>query len=287
MSQKSTTVRLESGDWEPPGSLDDASGVWCTDPSVVNAFPSTGIDVFQSVDENSFWFDHRNEMVTRSLRKYGDQSTFFEIGSGSGVVAAHLNDAGWPVAAVEPIMTGAIGAARRGVPISICGDLASLELPDHALRQMGAFDVIEHIDDPSALLEECRRVLTDDGLLLITVPAHKWLWSDLDDWNGHFRRYTRRTLRAQLEQAGFSVVHCTHFFTPLVVPALLSRVVAGRLRGKRTDAELEASLANDLAPSSKLVSRILDLIHRPERVTLGRISLPAGTSILAVARPAS
>lgn len=275
---------LAIDDWHPPGEFDASHAIWYTDRNVTNSFPASGVDVFDQVDESSFWFEHRNRVIEQLLRRHNLNGAFLEVGSGSGVVAAYLASQGFSVGAVEPIETGARRAAERGVTVSFCGDLGSLKLPTASVPTLGMFDVIEHIEDPTDLLIEAHRVLAPDGALLVTVPAHQWLWSDFDEWNGHFRRYSTKQLQQQLQTAGFEVVENSYFFLPLLLPAAISRVALSKLRPNRTNQEIEDDLAADLAPSNPLVDRLLRIVHQPELKALGKVAIPTGTSIIAMAR---
>lgn len=277
--------RLGFEGWLPPGTFDSRLGTWLTGADVSNTFPDSGVEVFDSVDETSFWFDHRNQVIEQFLRRYSQGGSILEVGSGSGVVAAHLASRGWVVASVEPIEGGAIRAAQRGVTVSICGDLSSLCLPSGCVPNIGLFDVIEHLETPGSLLEMCREALSKDGCLLVTVPAHQWLWNDFDEWNGHFRRYSINTARKELTTAGFDVVAASYFFLPLVVPAGLSRVVASPFRRPKTRSEIEDSVSAGLAPKGLLVDRMLRIVHRFELAALRKTGLPTGTSIVLVAKP--
>ena len=275
---------LEFAAWQPPGEFDAAQAIWYTDRNVTNSFPASGVDVFDQVDESSFWFAHRNHMIEKLIQRHGLTESFLEVGSGSGVVAAYLAEQGIPVGAVEPIASGAIRAAERGVTVSFCGDLASLDLPANSVPAVGMFDVIEHIDEPRDLLAEANRILRPGGSLLVTVPAHQWLWSDFDEWNGHFRRYSKRQLHDELATAGFEVVENSYFFLPLLLPAALSRLVLSRLRPTRSKEEIEEDLAADLAPTNPIVDRALRIVHQPEIAAVGKIPLPTGTSIIAMGK---
>ena len=277
--------RLGFGDWQPPGRFDPATRVWFVEADVANRFPDSGVDIFADVDQHSFWFAHRNRMIARVLDIHARSGTFVEVGSGSGAVGASFERPERPVACVEPIAGGAIAAAERGVTTSFCGDLESLCLPDETVPVIGAFDVIEHLDSPALLLLECRRIIRTDGLLVLTVPAHQFLWSDLDEWNGHTRRYSVPAVRELLTETGFNPCWLSHFFAPLVLPAFVSRVVPSHIRGPRTPEEIEEKLRANLAPRSSWVDRALRWIHRPELATVDRVRLPFGTSVIAVARP--
>jgi SAM-dependent methyltransferase len=146
---------------------------------------------------------------------------------------------------------------------------------------------VEHLDDPLAFLAECRRILAPDGVLLVTVPAFQWLWSEHDIWNGHVQRFTRSGLRALLAEAGFEPLTQTYFFLPLLVPAIVDRLLLARFRNTADDSEIESHIEGALAPSSSIVDWLLRFVLRGERKLLRRIRLPFGTSILMTARRTS
>jgi SAM-dependent methyltransferase len=279
--------RLGVADWRPPGRFDPDAGVWVTEIEASVSFPESGVDVFSSVDLDSFWFDHRNEVIADLLSaEVPPDLTFVEIGSGSGVVVDYLRRTSTrPIASVEPIPAGANAVAKRGVLLSFCGDLASLDLPTNSIPALGAFDVLEHLDKPELLLEECRRVMKSDGRLILTVPAYPWLWSEHDVWNGHVQRFTLSTFTRLLNESGFEVVKGTYLFLPLLFPAMVSRLVFERIRRRRSDGQIESHMEGALAPKSPTIHRILRLIHAVERVLVRRAKVPFGTSILVAARP--
>ena len=269
-------------DWAPTGTFDTKRQLWVTDPEVLNRFPDSGVELFHAVDDESFWFAHRNTVIATLLDRFGNGTVMLEVGSGSGVVAAELTERGYDVAAVEPIATGAQMAAERGVRLSVCGDLQSLHLPDGSIPNVGLFDVIEHLDEPERLLGECRRILEPDGKIFITVPAHQWLWSYFDEWNGHRYRYSRSSLIEQLGRAGFETLWCSYFFLPLILPALLRRLRSAI--GSAPADQVEDRLVYELAPPA-LLDRTLRLVLAPERVAIGRARIPTGTSVVFVGRP--
>jgi hypothetical protein len=99
------------------------------------------------------------------------------------------------------------------------------------------FDVLEHIDDDTGTL----RHLLDPrarGVLVATVPAHPFLFDEMDDLAHHRRRYGRSELGQKLRDAGFEVRRLTHFMAPLV-PFVAVRWLARALRddGRRSGGE--------------------------------------------------
>jgi SAM-dependent methyltransferase len=168
-----------------------------------------------------------------------------------------------------------VGQARRAHGLSgVQANVDRLPLAAGAAGVVCLLDVIEHLVDPVAGLVEAKRVLGDDGHLVVNVPAHRWLWSTADEALGHVRRYTRRSLRAELDAAGFEPVLLTHVFSWLVAPVWLTRRLASS-----GDAEL------GLDRSSFLVDRAAMVLTLVERELIGRLPLPLGTSILCVAVP--
>lgn len=84
-----------------------------------------------------------------------------------------------------------------------------------------ALNVIEHIDDHLTALKNIRFLLKPGGTVLILVPAGPSLYNKIDKGLYHYRRYTRRSLPALLQSAGFRVEH-TWMFNALGIPAWIT-----------------------------------------------------------------
>ena len=98
-------------------------------------------------------------------------------------------------------------------------DFANARVPDADLFQMdarqipfreefdviGAFDVFEHIDQDQTVLEQMHAAVKPGGGIIVTVPQHRWLWSMVDEYSFHRRRYRRMELLQKVKAAGFEV----------------------------------------------------------------------------------
>jgi SAM-dependent methyltransferase len=143
---------------------------------------------------------------------------------------------------------------------------------------LSLFDVLEHLDDDVGALSWARSVLEPGGYLVITVPAHPFLFDDIDRLAFHRRRYRRRELRDRLRAAGFEVCRLTHFMAPLVPLLAVSRRLR-RLRGREAEPQKDAELR--LVPG---VNGALRALLKLELLALRATTLPFGSSLLAIAR---
>jgi len=158
--------------------------------------------------------------------------------------------------------------------VSIQGTLQSLNLPDSCLAGVGAFDVLEHATNRQESMQEIVRVLRPGGHFIVTVPALQILWSHADVDARHFIRYSRRTLRNELEMCGLEVLSLGYFFALIVPPLLLIRALPYRL-GLRVRGSNNATLRASGGLFGKLAGRI-------EVALVGHV--PFGSSLIAVAR---
>ena len=230
----------------------------------------------------SFWFRSRNQLIVWALRRYFPSArNLLEVGCGTGFVAAGIAEAVAPLTLqAGDAQSSGLAFARERAPRARLYQLDARSLPfDREFDVVGAFDVIEHLDEDERVLAQMWRAVRPGGGALITVPQHRWLWSTEDDAGGHKRRYTRAELVGKVERAGFSVERATSF-----VSVLLPLMAASRLRGRvgmrqhDPDSNMELSLPRSL-------DRLLETAMTAERAIIRRgMSLPAGGSLLLVAR---
>lgn len=232
------------------------------------------------LEAGNFWFRARNRLLVWALRRYYPGArNFFEIGCGTGFVLAGMA-AAFPqlkLAASEASAAGLVHAAER-VPAASLMQMDARRIPFRdEFDVVGAFDVIEHIEDDRAVLAGLRAAIAPAGGLLLTVPQHPFLWSEFDARAGHVRRYRAAELRGKVLDAGFEIVRMTSFVTLLLPLMLISRLAQRRPR-RDYDPLAELRIGPWL---NWTLEKSLDL----ERLLIrAGIPLPAGGSLLVVAR---
>jgi SAM-dependent methyltransferase len=226
-------------------------------------------------DRQHWYFRGRLAVIRGALRRVLPRRSLrlLEIGCGTGHVLGGLTDFGEAVGieANDALLAVARAAgldARKGAlpdDLSVAPGWADVVL---------LLDVIEHLDDDDAGLRAARRVLRDDGLLVVTVPAYPWLWSGHDAALGHRRRYVAAGLRRLVEAAGFRVERLTYFNT------VLFPVIAGTRLYKRWRGDDR----HDLRRPGPALNSVLERLFALERYVVPTPALPFGTSLFVVAR---
>jgi SAM-dependent methyltransferase len=260
-----------------------ADGIWFAAGDVDQGFASEDKTDWVEVEDRSFWYRYRNDVVLDTLSRYPPAGWLFEIGAGNGAVCAAAQAAHWPVVAVDPTVAWARNARRRGLDHVVCAHFQKAGFAPGALENVSLFDVLEHIEDDTGFLAELRGLMPAGGRLYLAVPAYGFLWSREDELSGHLRRYRASQLEERVAAAGFRVEYRTHFFAPLLPAILFARALPYRL-GLVKDRTHESSAA-DHGVSDSLPVKLMRAALNAELALLRKgVRLPVGASLLLVAR---
>ena len=262
-------------------------GIWYSTDTENISYPSDGNEACFAIEDNSFWFRHRNNCIVSIVKLYPPKNneTIFDIGGGSGFVSLGLAQAGFDVALVEPGQTGSSNAKRRGLKNVICATTNTAKFQKYSLPAVGLFDVLEHIEDDRAFLQSVKGLIKKKGYLYATVPSYSSLWSDEDVYAGHFRRYTLESICDALESTGFQVEFSSYIFRFLPIPVFLLRTLPYRL-GLSSKVERKTNTrSRDHAVKDGITRKILGLFLQHEIENLNqKKSMTFGGSCLIVAK---
>jgi SAM-dependent methyltransferase len=225
-----------------------------------------------------WWNVARRRIIVHVLKTfYGAASgDILEIGCGAGANFEALSDFG-QLFAVEPDAELLRLARKKNLAQAV----EKGSLPD-ALPFIGRrfdvillLDVLEHVENESSAIKAVLQRLKPGGKVLVTVPAYRFLWSEIDIDSRHFRRYRRRELLHKLQFDGFNVIYSTYFNTILFPPILAVRIF-NKILGVNDRLDLHLPKHG--------INTLLTDIFATERFLMPWISFPFGVSILAMAQ---
>ncbi|HXD32096.1 MAG TPA: class I SAM-dependent methyltransferase [Pyrinomonadaceae bacterium] len=235
--------------------------------------------IMYEVEGTHWWFAGRRRIIETFLKdiceKLGSKTPrILDVGCGTGANLEMLAQFG--EAEGVDVSPEALAFCRaRGLQKVREGEAEHLPYEDGSFDLVTGLDVVEHLDDDVAGLNEMRRVLRPGGYALLFVPAFMFLWGVQDDISHHRRRYTRSGLEQVVRAAGFEVERVTYANITFFAPILLGRILM-RVTGFRPASE------NNLTVGA--LNGILGRILGAESSILHQVNLPFGVSAICVAR---
>ncbi len=263
-------------------------GIKCYAPETAfssTEFPAEDFKLLFDLEEKNFWFRSRNRLLIHLFKKYlnpESPKSILEIGCGTGYVLKALSQIeSYRLTGAEIYIEG-LKYARKRVPNIDFVQMDFRKTPyENEFDAIGAFDVLEHVEEDTQVINNVYKALKDNGLFFISVPQHKWLWSVQDEAACHKRRYSRREIKAKLESANFSIEFISSFVFALLPLMLLSRLYKKRKFDHKTNLGL---YHNELKPPV-IINAILErFMYIDEFLIKKGISLFFGGSLLVVAR---
>ncbi len=176
-----------------------------------------------AVESQHFWFKARNRVISTLVRRATEDLEpgyrVLEIGCGTGNVLRVLESdcEHGLVVGVDYYMEGLRYAQQRTSASLLQADVHNLPIRQE-VDVIGLFDVLEHMPDDGEVLKNLYSKLRPGGVLLVTAPAHRNLWSYFDEASHHYRRYDYNELKLCLEQSGFRVDYLTEYMFFLSIP---------------------------------------------------------------------
>lgn len=227
------------------------------------------------LEDRYWWFVARRNLALGLLDKRHTPSTrIADLGCGTGAVLSQLLKRDWTVG-LDMSASALAYCRRRGIETLVQSDGTALPLGSDHFGAIVALDVFEHIEDDVKAFKEAYRILAPGNILIMSVPAFKYLWGPHDVALMHFRRYRRKELAEKLQSVGFQLDRLSYSVFLLFPIVVLIRFFEKRRRGPA-----KASLA----PLPNWLNRMLIGVQRFEGWLISKMNLPWGSSLIAVAR---
>ncbi len=231
-------------------------------------------------EDSYWWFTARNIIISKIINKIipslSLQSKIIDIGCGTGGFASYIANR-YDVSCLDTSSIALDYCKKRGLQTlynTTIDGLPNEVIPFEAAIML---DVLEHIEDDTAALNDVYKVLDDNGYFIMSVPAYKWMWSKHDEIHMHYRRYTKKEITSLIQAAGFKIKYASYFNSFLFLPAVLKRKL-DKIIGKEEKHK---------DPVDKVSDGMNTLFHNLfsfESKFLPSVSFPFGLSIIVIAQ---
>lgn len=229
--------------------------------------------IIEDIESNQtdWWINGRADIVIEILNRICNQdSKIADLGAGVGLISQKIKSAGYKNLTAFDSNPKALSFLRsKGIKSK------KLKLPGcsgaNKFDVVLLLDVIEHIKKDKKTIIEASKMLNYDGVMIVTVPAFKFLWSKKDDQYGHHRRYTIKSLRKLFYSKRLKPIYLSYYnFFLFPLAYLFAKINKEGDKMNRYDTNRD---------------KILYPIFKFEKNFIGRkIKFPYGVSLLAVIR---
>jgi SAM-dependent methyltransferase len=217
--------------------------------------------------ENNYWWNlGRFRIIESFIQRYirpNPLAPMVDLGCGTGATTRWLQKFG----------------NVRGVDASslaLNSHLEKLRIPSNSQEVVFALDILEHIDDDRAAIQEMYRILKPGHHCLVTSPAYQWLWSEHDRVCQHKRRYTLTEMTSKLETAGFKIIRSSYCISFPLIPLLF-------LLKFRSWFKRDRNIMMSIVPLPSFLNQCLVWLLSIENFILYFADLPFGVSVISLA----
>lgn len=230
-------------------------------------------------EENHWWFCGMRYRYLSKITKYlSAESPVLELGMGTGIVLSEMRKRGMNAVGADRSYEALRWASRRqGIPL-IQARGEELPFRENSLKGVVCFDVLEHVQTDGGFIRSIERSMVPGAILILSVPAHPFLWSTHDEQLGHHRRYTRRRLRQLLVENRFDIISLEWLNITLFPLIALYRLCREKINRDKIAPE------NDLRPVPSWLNFILKIVLKAEKFWTPLVPFAPGLSLLAVAK---
>jgi SAM-dependent methyltransferase len=229
-------------------------------------------EIENKVESFHWWFVVRRKLLKLILKSVDIPTNCLtlDIGCGTGSNLKVLVSEGLNAIGLDQSIYALALVRSKGDFTLLAGDLNKLPIKSKSIGLIIAMDILEHLEDDSKGISESYRALIKGGILILTVPAFKFLWGIQDVVTGHKRRYSKKEIAKKLREAGFDILKFSYFNFFLFFPILISRRII-RLFGMKIESENELNFP--------LINFLLKGMFSLEVHLMKYFSFPFGVSI--------
>jgi ubiquinone/menaquinone biosynthesis C-methylase UbiE len=224
------------------------------------------IDKMYELEDTHWWFSAKRALVMDEIKKTNG-GRLLDIGCGTGSTLS-ASQTYHTAVGCEFSKEALRLSKKRGIELLARSNAEQLPFKSGSFDVVTALDVIEHIDDDEAAIRELRRVMKPGGKAVISVPAHRFLWSEHDAMQHHKRRYVWEELKMKLQRNGLKVRKMSYWNFSLFP---LSMVYKFFTKG------------SNIKQHGRLLNTLLYRLLRMDNWVVRHTGLPYGVSLFCIA----
>jgi ubiquinone/menaquinone biosynthesis C-methylase UbiE len=238
---------------------------------------------FDSIEKVHWWWAGRRRLVKLLLSKFKPYpKNILDVGCGTGETLSFLRDI-FPKSSLYGVDCSpkAVAFSKARLHKKIF-KASALKLPfsSNSFDAILFLDVLEHISEHEKALREAKRVLKPHGIVIITSPAIKLIWSEHDSKQGHKRRYSKADVFDLANTSGMKIKYLNYFNFVFSPPIMAIRLLS-RFKMFRFLVRYNYGLNYDVARLS-IANTLLTKLISTEVKLANKISYPFGISIISV-----
>lgn len=229
---------------------------------------------YLNYENNHWWFQGRRDIITKILNGYSKNSAILDIGCSGGPLLRILKKKGYnDLIGIDISEESIKQCKKKGLKNVHVMNGVKTSFESEQFDIIIASDILEHIKQEEEALKEWKRILKKNGKLIIFVPAFKSLWSSHDNVSGHYRRYTKKSLKNSLIKLSFKLEKISYWNFISFYPASLIRLLQ-----RYSTKENKDQLYTVNPHFNKIIVKIL----RFENYLLTKGNFPIGLSVFAI-----
>jgi len=167
--------------------------------------------IYQTEQKN-WWYRVRRIIIRQLINKYKlcPQPKILDVGCGTGLLLKELEKVG-KVYGIDSSLIAVNFCKTREVSNVKQGDVTNIPFNDCTFDIVLALDILEHVEDDYLALQEIKRVVKKQGVIIIFVPAFKFLWGKSDKISRHYRRYAKKELINLAGKNNLTILRFSYF----------------------------------------------------------------------------
>lgn len=229
------------------------------------------------IEDTHWWFSAKRQYIDIVLKKFFKNKSglkILDVGCGTGAVIEYLRFKNQQAMGIDASSIAVDYCRQKNLPVEK-SEAHKTKFSEEVFDVVLALDLLEHLENPEEAIKEMKRILKQGGLLIITVPAHQFLWSYHDVSLHHKKRCDKDSL-ADLFKGGF-FIELISWIHALILPP----VIIIRLRNKL----MGLDSGSDVKQNGKIVNLIMKFLYVFELGFFNIFNyLPFGLSLIIVAR---